>query len=292
MKTLQYVLKTSKFKIANIRMIIFFTTFFILSWNFNQPYVAFIEEKGHPITWCIFPFYMTSAFILVFFYIGIIYINSDVPFMQHQNMYQVVRTGRSRWVIGQIAGIIIRAFAAVTVAAMATVIPFAGKLELTNRWGKVAKTLASQGGENNYGFAQGTFVRFRFFYGIMSKQTPACLMLRTILICGLLCSFIGLLMFLLSLYMNKMTAIAVALFAAIAPFIVENIHGRWKLLIAHFIPTYWAEIALSETPESGRLRLPPLPYIYSVLIICLICMIVLIYWKIRYVEFTWENEDV
>ncbi len=292
MKSVQYIIKNTGKKIISNRMAIFCIAFIILSWTYDQPYLQYIQEKNHPITWCIFPFYMAAFPILSVFYMGIVYINADVPFMQHQNMYQVIRCGRSRWVTGQIAGILLRSFTAVLVSAIASLLPFVGHIEFGTRWGKVAKTLASQGMENNFGFDQKVFLDFRFFYEIMNKQTPVGLMIHTILVCTLICTFLGLLMFCLSLYFSKMIAVAGALGAVVALFIVQNTYGEWKLRIAHFVPTYWAEIALSATRVSGRYRMPSLPYIYCALALCIVLLIFLISWKIRRVEFVWENEDM
>lgn len=110
MKTLKYIIKTSAQKIFNVKFATFCAAFLILSWTYDQPYLQFVKEKNYPISWCIFPFYMSSFGILSIFYVGIVYIHSDVPFMQHINMYQVIRTGRERWAISQIAGILIRSF--------------------------------------------------------------------------------------------------------------------------------------------------------------------------------------
>ena len=72
-----------------------------------------------------------------------IYVNSDVPFMQHINMYQVIRAGRRRWAVGQLVGIGIRSFFLVAVSAAAVVLPFWGRLEFSSDWGKLIYTLAS-----------------------------------------------------------------------------------------------------------------------------------------------------
>ncbi|MBU5416405.1 hypothetical protein [Anaerobutyricum soehngenii] len=291
MQTLQYIVKTSKQKIMNTKMIIFCCVFLLLSWTYDQPYLQFIHEKQYPITWCIFPFYMSAYAILAVFYLGIVYIHSDVPFMQYHNMYQVIRTGRLRWVVGQIGGIICRSFFAVIVTAIGAILPFAGNLEWSNNWGKLAKTLSMQGIEKNFGFAENSFVDFRFFYEIMQKKTPLELMTHTVLVCTLICSFLGILMFVLSLYISKMIAVAGALASIVAFFIVQNIYGKWKLILAHFVPTYWAEIALSATPVSGRYRMPSLLYIYLVLIICIILMAGLLCYNVKDIEFNWENEE-
>ena len=78
MKTLKYIMKTSAQKIFNVKFATFCAAFLILSWTYDQPYLQFVKEKNYPISWCIFPFYMSSFGILSIFYVGIVYIHSDV----------------------------------------------------------------------------------------------------------------------------------------------------------------------------------------------------------------------
>lgn len=291
MKTLKYIMKTSLQKIFNVKFITFCIAFLILSWTYDQPYLNFVQEKGYPISWCIFPFYMSSWGILSIFYFGIIYVNSDVPFMQNVNMYQIIRAGWGQWVIGQMGSILVRAFFVVLISAIAAVLPFAGNIEFSFEWGKVVRTLASQRGSEGFGFEMGQTLDFRFFYEILNEYTPVQLMVITVLICTLICTFLGILMFLLSLFAGKLVAVTGALLFVAALFLVENIYGEGKRIAAHFIPTYWAEVALSATPVSGRYRLPSLTYMFTFLLVIILVMSVIIYWKVKYVEFNWENED-
>ena len=103
--------------------------------------------------------------------------------------------------------------------------------------------------------------------------------------------FLGILMFLISLYAGKILAVAVTMMSVVALFIVENIYGEWKLIVAHVVPTYWAEVALSATPVSGRYRIPSLTYIFTFLIVAVVFMSVIIFCKVKHTEFHWENED-
>lgn len=291
MKTLNYTMKISAQRIWNAKTAVFVVSFFLLSWTYDQPYLQFVREKNYPISWCIFPFYMTSFSILSVFYFGIIYIHSDVPFMQHINMYHVIRTGRGRWAVSQLGSILLRSFFAVTASAVAALLPFAGNVECSAGWGKMVKTLASQRADTNFGFGMGQTLEFHFHYGILEVYSPLQLMAITVSVCTLICTFLGVLMFLVSLYAGKMAAVAAALASTAALFIVENIHGAGKQIAAHFVPAYWAEVALSATPVSGRYRLPSLTYIFTFLIAAIAGMSVIIYWKIKRVEFHWENED-
>ena len=96
-------------------------------------------------------------------------------------------------------------------------------------------------------------------------------------------------MFLLSLFAGKLVAVTGALLFVAALFLVENIYGEGKRIAAHFIPTYWAEVALSATPVSGRYRLPSLTYMFSFSQVSLDVQTLTESKKLRRIN--WENED-
>ena len=289
MRTIRYIEKTSIAKICSSKVGTFLLLFLFYMWGACRPYVDFSREMDYPISWCIFPFCMSSFSILSIYYIGMIYVNSDVPFMQHINMYQVIRAGRRRWAVGQLVGIGIRSFFLVAVSAAAVVLPFWGRLEFSSDWGKLIYTLASIRKSN--GFYSERLVEFRFHYEILLEYTPLGLMGLTILLCTLILTLLGLLMFFLSLYWGKACAVAGGLVFVLLLFVAENTPGAVRQKAAHVIPAYWAEIALAETPVSGHFRLPSLSYMLLFLAASIGILSFLICRKVRHVEFYWENED-
>lgn len=289
MKLIRYMGKSSVIKIFNSKVGTFLLILLVTAWSYSQPYLNFVKEKNYPISWCIFPFYLSSYGFLSLFYLGIVYINSDVPFMQHINMYQVIRTGRIRWTLGQIGGIFLRSLMITVVSAIATIIPFLGRLELSNEWGKVVYTLASQ--RDTAEFRMENYLDFRFNYDILAKFTPVQLMTITILLCTLICTFLGMAMLLLSLFAGKVVSVSATFTFVLLLFFVENAFQKYKWVIARFVPTYWAEVALIATPFMGYYRLPSLTYMFSFLISTLIVMSVIICLRVKHIEFNWEDED-
>ncbi|MDO4337226.1 MAG: hypothetical protein Q4C91_03955 [Eubacteriales bacterium] len=287
----QYINKTSMVKIFNNKVGTFLLIILVTAWSYDQPYLRFVQEKQYPISWCIFPFYLISFGFLSLFYFGIIYINSDVPFMQHANMYQVIRTGRKKWAAGQIGGIFIRSFVITLLSAVIAILPFMGKLELTNEWGKVVYSLASERIQFSE-FILENNLEFRFNYEILEEFTPMQLMVITILLCTFICTFLGMVMFVLSLFAGRVVAVSGALVFVVLLFFVQNAPEVYKRPLAHFVPTYWGEVALIATPGSaGYYRLPSLTYMFSFLIIAILAMSAIVLFRVKHIEFNWENED-
>lgn len=94
MKLLQYTWKNSMMKIANSKMAVFVILMIVVSRSYVGAIRQFSVAVDYPSSWCVFPFAMCSFSYLIMFWFGVIYANSDVPFMQHVNMYHAIRVGR------------------------------------------------------------------------------------------------------------------------------------------------------------------------------------------------------
>lgn len=290
MKQIRYIGKTTAAKLLNSRTGTFLLVFLAMAWRYDRPYLTLLQEQNQPITWCIFPFFMASVRFVALYFAGIVYANSDVPFMQHSNMYQVIRTGRRRWALGQISGIFLRSLALSACSALLSALPFFGRLEPTNRWGRVAYTMASEG-EASAAFLSETIAEFTFHYDALASFSPAELMALTLVMCTLIGTFLGLLMFLLSLYAGKAVAVGVTLAYVLLVYLVQNTRPELRRAVSYFIPPCWAEIALYRTLDYGYYRLPPMGYMFGFLLISIAVMSLLICLRVRHVEFNWENED-
>ena len=107
------------------------------------------------------------------------------------------------------------------------------KVEWSNEWGKLLRTAATTNALSEY---QSSVL---IYYDIFSEYTPIELILLEILLCTLICTFVGVLMFLFSLYINKIIAVAGGLALAIALFPVLNMHPLICYKLARFVPTVW-----------------------------------------------------
>lgn len=285
MKLLQYMWKSSILKIFNSKMAIFLAVMLVTSRTYLNPIREFSKAMEYPASWCVFPFVMCSFSYLILFWFGVIYVNTDVPFMQHVNMYHTIRAGRKGWALGQIGGIMLRSFVMVILTAACTILPLLPGVEWTNEWGKLFYTMA-----NTPGVVHGNFVFI--YYGILAEYTPLALMGLEILVCTLICTLVGVLMFLLSLYINKICAVAGSLALAIALFPVLNLHPLLRHKLARFIPTVWAELARIATPDYTYYWLPSLSYMLVFLGTGILLMTAVILIKIKRIQFNWENEDM
>lgn len=286
MRLLKYIWKNTVLKCFNSKMAVFIILMLVTSRSYLNPLRQFAVAVNYPVSWCVFPFVMCSFTYLIIFWFGVIYVNSDVPFMQHVNMYHAIRSGRRQWGLGQIGGIFLRSLIMVLITIFCTIFPLLSKIEWSNEWGKLLRTAATTNALSRY---QSSVV---IYYDIFSEYTPLELILLEILICTLTCTFVGVLMFFLSLYINKIIAVAGGLALAISLFPVLNMHPLIRYKLARFVPTVWAELARIATVDHTYYWLPSLTYMVLFLLVGIAIMTSCIIYKIRHVEFNWENEDM
>lgn len=286
MKVGQYIWKNSMLKIFNSKMATFLVVQMVVSWSYTQPLLRFVQAVNYPVNWCLFPFILCNYSFLILFWFGIIYIHSDVPFMQHVHMYHILRTGRKKWAIGQIGGIICRSVTAVFLTAVCTVLPVITRLEWTNQWGKLLRTAAMTDAAAQYQFV------YVFYYEIFAEYTPLELMLLTVLLCSMIAAFIGIFMFLVCLYANRIVAVSGATAMCLLLFVVLNMHPKIRAILACVVPPVWANIARSASMDHGYYWLPSVPYMFLFLIISILIFSILILRRIKKIEFHWENDDM
>ena len=296
MKQLRQIGKSARMKIVSDRILLYFIIVLVIFWKYEEPYINYVKQVGYPITWCIFPFIMTSSPIVITVYFCVIYMNADIPFMQHINMYSLIRAGRKRWAINQIGGIAIRSLAAVIIAVICSLIPFTGRITWSLNWGKVMTTLALERPLDSdfymqYASTADKTIMFKPYQESISSFTPVQLMLLTVAICTLIFFMIGLAMFLLGLTIGRIWSVSFSYAYVMAIYIVENMTYDRKWLLGWFLPTIWAEVGSVSKSFGGFYRLPSPTYMFTFLIIAIAALAAEICLVIRRVALNWDTED-
>lgn len=267
---------------VSIRM---FTLLLLLGFVYHiflTPLNSFVKSVNHPICPFIFPFLLSDTYFLILFMAAVVYYFSDVPFMKNWTMYQVIRTGRVRWALGQIETIFISSFTFVILAIGMTGILFLPNITLTEGWGKVLYTLSMTGTSGDFN------IPFSIPYEIISSYTVLEGLGVTILVGGMVIAFIGLLMFCISLIGSRLLANVVAMVFVIMPMIQLNI-GMAVPELDYVSPVSWMN--LSEIDITGTGSGLPFSYCVATLGIMSILLSMAIIWKIKTVDFQMVKED-
>ena len=235
---------------------------------FLSPLNSFLKSVQHPICPCIFPFLLSDIYFLILFMSAAVSYFSDAPFMKSWTMYQVIRTGRVRWALGQIE-------------------VFLPDITLSEGWGKVLYTLAMTGISGEFD------IPFSISYEIISRYTVWEALGVTILISGMVITFIGLLMFCVSLIGSRLWANMLAMLFVVIPMVQLNL-GRAAAGLAYISPVSWMNLSQLDIRSAGVRGVGntlSLGYCTAALgITCLLLSIVII-WKIRTADFQLVKDD-
>jgi hypothetical protein len=216
--------------------------------------------------------------------LGVVYYFSDVPFMQYQNMYQVVRTGRKTWAMGQIGGILLQSFLIMGISILISMLLLLFRGTFSLEWGSLLHTAAVTKLSLAYNY-------YQFSYKTMQMFRPWELMSLTFVLGGLIISFTGLLMFAVSLLASRVAAMAVSTGLAAMIYVMEWIHPALAVRVGRFMPMNWLRVANLGVTKLGFYRTPTLEYMLTFLLIGIPVLSALIVWRIRRIEFEWTKED-
>lgn len=249
---------------------------------FLAPLNSFAKSVQYPVCPYIFPFLLSDIYFLVLFMAAVVYYYSDAPFMKSWTMYQVVRTGRVRWAFGQIGAIVLSSFIFVLIAVGMTGVLLLPNVTLNEGWGKVLYTLSMTGAPG------GLDIPFSIPYEMISHYSVGEAVGVTILISGMVITFMGLLMFCMSLIASRLWANVLAMLFVMLPMVQKNI-GMAVPQLVYFSPVSWMQLSELKIGETGIS--PSMNYCLTALGIMCILFSLVIVWKIRTVDFQMVKED-
>lgn len=283
---MRYFWRASVLKIMNARFVSFVLVMFMAAFYYVPQITKVSAELEYPITWCIFPFLFNANVFISLFWLGIIYLNTDIPFMQYSGMYQVIRCGRRKWMLANLLGMFFRSFMAVLAAAACSIVPLLPYMELSNDWGKLLYTYVLTD------LSKTDWLDFTIPYEIFGTFSPVQMMLLMLLLLTLIAMFLGVLMLTLSLYGNRRLAVAADVLLVLMVFLVLNAAPQNRLAYAKAVPTVWAQITKLNTPLGGYYWVPDVKYLLRYLLIGILTGSALCLHRSAHVDLCWVNEDV
>lgn len=243
----------------------------------------FVSESGENITPWLMPILLDHKTFATYYGFIVCYMFSDVPFMNRTELYWILREGRKLWCLEKIAVIVMEA---VTLALLAMLLPlcfFIPNIQFSWEWGKVIYSL---------GFSNYASVQYNIYVGsstIVTRYTPLQAMLLCFGLVVLVSVFVGLLLFIISLYGNRLMAIAVgvALMTMQLMIYAAPTFGRFS----YITPFYWCRLSTIGNYNMFGWYYPSLCYILLVSIIGGILCAFGIFRRTKHMEYVWNNEE-
>ncbi|MGN0384170.1 MAG: hypothetical protein ACI4DS_07860 [Eubacterium sp.] len=218
----------------------------------------------------IFPFMFTHRYMKITFMIPVVFLFSDAPFIDANQMYVMIRSGRKRWCGGQLLYIIAASFNYALVLLLSSIIFNINNMYLDTEWGELLGSAGTAGLLNAYGHQYDTV---SISGGIVKYYTPLQAMFFSFVLMWLSFIFLGMIMYLVNIISKSHTigciigVMMITLTAVVEPY----------PYLAKFSPMSWN--SLNNIDIAKRTELPSIDYILfvyiSVIIICSVIAVII-----------------
>jgi hypothetical protein len=214
-----------------------------------SPIYMFCESYDVRISPFIFPYFMSDRHVVLITSLAAMLLFCDAPFIDSEQPYIVLRSGRKKWIFGQLVYIAISSILLTLYFYLLTILLLLPRIELSNEWGKVIGTFVQTTTGDEYNIT--IFFDSYIFFG----YSPIKATLISLLLCFSVVFFMGVLMFYINLRTNRTIGT-----------IVSGILILWQLVISK-TSTYWVKasplswIKLGNIDIDGSTVYPDLTYV-------------------------------
>lgn len=224
----------------------------------------------------LFPFLFTSSLSSVILFLPLLLIFCNAPFIDANQPYSIIRTGRTAWSIGQIVYIGLTSIVYLLFIIFASILLHIGHMEFTTDWGKFFTSMG------NLTFHTDVYIPISIPTRIINYFTPLQAMWFTFLFLWFSCMFVGLIVYLFnSLTNTRIVGVGIAgaflVFDAFLSFTLA--HPNINYFLYHFSPVTWSHLNLIEI-DYGTTQ-PTFPYVMIMYIILTVILTVSCIWANR-----------
>lgn len=232
------------------RIISLFIFMIILIWNDLTVIGDLTGMTGIYTNPLIFPFFSSDPLKQLVLLSGVVFLFSDAPFINSNQLYVIARSKRRPWALGQVLYILLASalyFLILMGVSVLVLLPYAS-FE-TNGWGKIVNTLAQTNA--------GVQLRLQFAVSgkIVSNYTPLEAFGLSFLLCWGVGCFLGLVMFVINLKWNKRVGLVIDALILFLDLLTLNI---LPLKYFHFSPVSLSRLSVFD--PSGASEYPTIGY--------------------------------
>ncbi|MCL2078432.1 MAG: hypothetical protein FWH17_01170 [Oscillospiraceae bacterium] len=213
-----------------------------------SPVLNFSKSVGVKATPFIFPHIFGEWYSSMVFVLIVVLLFCDAPFMNDSTPYECIRSGRKRWIQGQLLYVAAASFLLVLFYFAACLLLLSPNIEFKNEWGKVYNTLA----QTYAGWEYGTMP---MSHTMMLLYTPLQALFISSALLLLISIFVGLVIFTLNLVTSRIGGIMAGLVLAFLPPITQI---SINPIFYYIMPTTWGNLDLLDI--TGKSIYPPLAY--------------------------------
>lgn len=248
---------------SNPRIYLIFLSSILYLHSLLMPVLTFCGKSGYRITPYLFPFIMSDSNSVLLFSFGVVFLLCDAPFIEEDQPYIIMRSGREIWTLGETTYIFMSAFiyfAFIIIASIAILFPY---LEFIPDWGKVIGTFAQTPVASLHN------ITIPFSFRIFNAYKPLTAMSISFFNCWLVSFVLGLIMFFLNLNFTRFSGI---LSSSILIFWQVVVTKTWTGF-TKYSPVTWFSLSCIDTTSSTLY--PTLKYIYTIVCISILALLIL-----------------
>ncbi|MCI9577127.1 MAG: hypothetical protein HFJ84_10960 [Clostridiales bacterium] len=231
--------------------------------NTTIPISKFCQTVQVSISPWYFPFLTSDQWVIPILFSGLILLFCDAPFIDQSQPYNIIRSGRKKWIAGQLLYIF---FASIIYFLFILIISTLLLLPVTRwqtDWGRVLNTLATTTAQSEF------HIPITFHQKIILLYNPIQALGISFLMNILVGTFIGLLIFVINLRFNRILG---CIIAAIPTLLTNTIFFN-EFFLVYYIPVSW--VSLIKLDPTGKQLLPSVTYA-SIVILALIAILSII----------------
>jgi hypothetical protein len=229
-------------------------TVFITIFTVSREIAIFSQNLGFSVNAIgILPHLYNNRFYRLFIQFGIVLLFCNAPFATANSNFIIIRTGYKKWFAGQALYILIASFLYTVFVFGATLIPVISNLTFQTTWGEVFSTLAQI--SNN--------VSLQIQFGLQLKYDVADAFLHTFFLLFLFSFMVGLLIFFMNSFINRISGIIAATTLILVALVPE--WTQYPMQIRKISPGSLTQIM--QLDNQGVTEYPSIKYAYAFLVL-------------------------
>lgn len=202
--------------------------------------------------------YNNRSYFRVIIQLGIVLMFSNAPFKNNDSLFCIIRTGYTRWCVGQLLYIIAASLIYTTSLFFLTNVCCIKTLGYSLKWGKTFSTLRMENG-----------FKFPLSSSIQIQYTPLEALLHSLMLIFMLSILFGLIIFLMSSVFGRSSGIFVTSALVLLGLVPE--FCQYPATVSKFSPCSLTQ--LNVVDKLGISAYPSLAYAYTVLGVLMIVLI-------------------
>lgn len=222
-----------------VRLLCFVVVQFTVIHHNLTSLIDFCRQVMCQVTPYALPFLIQNYYFIFIYGVSCVYFFAEVPYLQSKQLYSIMRMGRRKWLWDKLLRVWITAFSLVIIEVLLIFLVMLPSVEWGTEWGKVWYSLALTDASAQYDVA------LNVPYQIMNSYTPMQAMGYTMLLMVLVTGFIGIFMYVWSMYFSRNSAVLAAGVLCVMTLVFANLSRQIEML-SFVTPLEWMNLMLLD----------------------------------------------